>query len=265
MILNRSNILFLYLGLLVGLLGCNAVNDESRASSTKILIATAANAQFAMEAIKELFEDQQDSIDLEIIVSSTGKLTAQIMQGAPYDLLLAANMKYPEYLLEQGFAENQPRIYARGGLVCWSKRLPLDSLNWKQALKEAKNIAIANPTLAPYGEQARRCFDYYQLTDQVSSKLILGESIAQTNQYILSGACDLGITAKSVVLSPEIKGRGNWVSIPTEAYQPIEQGAVITKYGKEQHFFASKVFFEYLFSKEAQEILGNYGYLNAVQ
>lgn len=259
----RLQFLVVLIGLI--LLGCTNNLTDQKTAKTKLLVATAANAQFAVEAIKEAFEAAQDSIELEVIVSSSGKLTAQITQGAPYDLLLAANMKYPNYLYENDFAASRPKVYAQGALVLWSNTQTLDTINWQARLMEAVKVAIPNPELAPYGEGAMHFFEHNNLRESVQEKLVFGESIAQTNQYILSGACELGVTAKSVVISPEMQAQGSWVALNIDAYQPIKQGVVITKYGISNHSDASNIFYNYLFSKAAQDILINYGYLTAVQ
>lgn len=258
---NRS----FFLAFVVSLFVCYSCGSESSSSvsqpTTTLTIATAANAQFAMKEIEEVFEALQDSVELELVISSSGKLTAQIQQGAPYDVLLSANMKYPDYLYERGLAKSPPQVYAQGGLVVWSLSMPIDSANWKDQLLAADKIAIANPELAPYGEQAVKVFSHYQIQEPLADKLVFGESISQTNQYILSGACDLGLTAKSVALSPPMADKGNWVAIPVNAYQAIQQGLVVTKYGMEQHPAEAEGFVQFLLSGQARGILEKYGYI----
>ncbi len=253
----------LIFGILMALiLSCNS-NESGVIKNAKITlnIATAANAQFALKEIEEVYESLQDSIKLEIVVSSSGKLTAQIQQGAPYDVFLSANMKYPDYLFRENLASSTPKVYAQGGLVIWSSKLLLDNQNWRDHFNQVAKIAIANPEMAPYGEQAIQFFNYYDLYSNLKNKLVYGESISQTNQYILSGACELGITAKSVVLSPPIKDKGSWTEVPTESYKPIEQGLVITHFGQEKHPEQSKAFVDFLFSAQAKAILEKYGYI----
>lgn len=252
---------------LLTILSCNPNNEQGKKEGgrrTTLIIATAANAQFAMQEIEQIYEAGQDSIDIELIISSSGKLTAQIQQGAPYDLFLSADMKYPEYLFREGLAKAVPQVYAQGGLVVWSSKLSLDSSNWVNTLKSAPKIAIANPELAPYGEQAVKAFQYFGIAADLQGKLVFGESVSQTNQYILSGAVEVGLTAKSVVLSPNIDIKGSWIDIPTEAYEPIRQGLVITKYGAEQHSGPTNAFVNYLFSEKAKAILEKYGYIVAI-
>ncbi|MDO6738535.1 molybdate ABC transporter substrate-binding protein [Wenyingzhuangia sp. 2_MG-2023] len=217
-------------------------------------IATAANMQFAMEAICKEFT-QQTGIECQLIVSSSGKLTAQIQAGAPYDLFVSADMKYPETLYQKGFAITTPKTYAKGKLVLWTV---LDSLtpdleNLK--LPNIKHIALANPKTAPYGKAALEVLQNNHL-DTLQYKYVYGESIAQTNQFVQSKAAEIGFTAMSVVLSPNAKNKGVWIEIPTTQYHPIEQGIVLLK----KHHVDAQRFYDFVFSNKAKETLKEYGY-----
>ena len=256
-------LLFTVAVLLLQCTGSNSREQEAgKGGKPQITVAVAANVQFAMKELEAVFE-QETGIDVNVVISSSGKLAAQILQGAPYSLLVSANMKYPEALVQGGKAAGRPQIYAYGALVLWTLKenirlypdpafLLADSIN---------KVAIANPRNAPYGEEAVRYFKYYGVYEAIQSKLAYGESIAQTNQYVLAGAVDAGITARSVVLSPELQGKGQWVELPAEAYQPIEQGVVVTTYGQENHPEESRLFFDFLFSEKAKQAFKKYGYI----
>ena len=144
-------------------------------------IAVAANAQFAIDSIAYQFT-RETNTSIDIIVGSSGKLTAQIMEGAPYDVFISADLKYPQSLFEQGLLLEQPVVYARGKLILWSNdpnlSLELENLD----TNTINHLAIANPKLAPYGMAAMEALQYYQLEDALQAKLVFGESIAQTNQ-----------------------------------------------------------------------------------
>jgi molybdate transport system substrate-binding protein len=233
---------------------------SSKPPQPTLTIATAANVQFAMDELIREFQ-AQTGIGASAVVSSSGKLTAQIMEGAPYDLLVSANMKYPEYLLEKNEAVGSVSVYAYGTLVAWSMTGQHIRVTPEYLVEGGvSKIAIANPKNAPYGEQAINYFKHYSVFEEVEPLLVYGESIAQTNQYITSKAADVGLTAKSVVLSPDVKGRGRWLELPDSSYSPIEQGVVITRYGNERHSRESLAFFTFLFSETAQEIFLKYGY-----
>lgn len=226
----------------------------------KLTIAVAANVQFAMQEIKQKFE-KDTGIDVSVVIGSSGKLTAQIENGAPFDVFLSADMKYPGNLYKNGYAKNKPKIYASGSLVLWSMS-GADLSEGIQVLTDASinNIAVANPKTAPYGRETIRVLKFYKLYNKVKSRLVFGSSIAQTNQYIVSKSADLGFTAKSVVLSPEMKNMGRWIDIDSSAYTPINQGAVILTHGMKQNLKASERFFNFLFSPEAINIFKEYGY-----
>ena len=249
---------------LSALLLCTACgNEPSRGQhgEQQLVVATAANVQFAMHELEAAFEGET-GIPLEVVISSSGKLTAQIQQGAPYHLLLSANMKYPQRLYKAGYAVAAPATYALGALVLWTmkEKVTLHAAPRFLTHSDIGKIAIANPKNAPYGEQAVRFFEYYGIYEQVAPKLVYGESIAQTNQYVISKACDLGLTAKSVVLSPKMRGRGAWLPVDPAAYTPIRQGVIITRYGQQQQPEACRRFYDFLFSETAQAIFRKYGY-----
>lgn len=228
---------------------------------TTITVATAANVQFAMEELIQAFEAVHPKVKVETVVSSSGKLSAQILEGAPYDLLISANMKYPEYLLEQKVAVGGAKVYAYGILVAWSLTGNQVRFTPEYLLgKKVGKVAVANPRNAPYGLQAINYLKHYGVFEAVEPKLVYGESIAQTNQYITSEAVDVGLTAKSVVLSPDMKGKGRWLELPVDSYNPIEQGVVMTEYGQAHHPRASLFFYTFLFSDAAAAIFEQYGY-----
>lgn len=238
----------------------SSCNKKADPNHEKLLIAVAANVQFAMQEIEENFE-KESGMPIDQVISSSGKLTAQILQGAPYDIFISADMKYPDTLYKNGFATAPPRVYANGTLVLWTFK-DFDLANGVDVLKNpsVQKIAIANPSTAPYGEQTVRLLRHYNLYQEIEPKLVFGESIAQTNQYITSGACELGFTAKSIVLAPEMQGKGAWIELDATAYAPIQQGVVITKFGNREHPEASQRFFDFLFSEKGRTILEKHGY-----
>lgn len=235
--------------------------DSTSENKGKLTVAVAANMQFAMKEIETTFEEIENTA-IHLIIGSSGKLTAQILQGAPYDLLVAANMKYPNHLYQKGHAPNEPKIYGLGALVLWSLKdgLVLDSTLSILTKPIVQKIAIANPKNAPYGEQAIKAFDYFKIKSAITPKLVYAENIAQTNQYILSKNCEVGLTAKSVVFAPQVAGKGTWIEVPKKAYQAINQGVVVTKYGVEHHPDLAQRFYDFLFSEQAEEIFLKYGY-----
>ncbi|AWW33259.1 molybdate ABC transporter substrate-binding protein [Echinicola strongylocentroti] len=224
----------------------------------EITIATAANMQFAMEALIAGFESQTETT-CQMVVSSSGKLTAQIKEGAPYDVFVSANMKFPKAIQEAGMAYSPPEIYAYGELVLWTadknRKVTLDMLTEPMI----NHVAVANPKTAPYGSAAVALLKEKGLYGQVEHKLVYGESISQTTQYILSNAAEVGFTAGAVVKSPSMKHKGSWVAIDRKDYPPIEQGVVLIKKQGEPKPGAAR-FYDYLFSQKAKAILREFGY-----
>ncbi|RJG06958.1 molybdate ABC transporter substrate-binding protein [Noviherbaspirillum cavernae] len=225
-----------------------------------LTVAVAANVQYAFDDLQAEFK-KETGHDIKPIYNSSGKFAAQILNGAPFDVFLSADMEYPDTLYKKGATATAPKIYAYGTLVLWSMN-DIDLSNWQGTLADpaVKKIAIANPKTAPYGRETFKALAYYKLDETLKPKIVLGESIAQTNQYIHSRAADAGFTAKSVVLSPEMKGQGKWIDVPKEAYQPIAQGAVILKHGQATNPKLSQQFHDFLHSAKARAIFERYGY-----
>ncbi|WP_299443728.1 molybdate ABC transporter substrate-binding protein [uncultured Aquimarina sp.] len=241
--------------MLLLILGCSSSKEDV------ITIAASANMQFAIEEVSKVFT-KRTGVQCELVISSSGKLTAQIKEGAPYDIFVSANMKYPMEIYENDLAVHAPKIYAYGQLVLWSM---YDDIKPSVEMLKDKNIthiAIANPKTAPYGQAAIEVLENYSLYDEVKDKLVYGESIAQTNQFITSKSSEVGFTAKSVVLSAKMKGKGHWITLDENQYSSIEQGVIMVK-SKKENTRNTQQFYDFLFSEEAKEILEDFGYLVA--
>lgn len=250
---------------LILFLGACAHRTPKAESQTaeKIIIATAANMQFAMQALTEKYS-ATTGIACDLVVSSSGKLTAQILEGAPFDLFIAANMKYPDEVFEKGFANTPPTIYAYGKLVLWTLQEEFSPAIDLLKTEQIQHIAIANPVNAPYGAAAIEALENYNLLDEVKSKLVYGESIAQTNQFINTKAAEVGFTAMSIVVAPKIKGIGRWIEVDSSSYTPIAQGVLLLNHSANQNALALQ-FYDFLFSEDAQEILHQFGYSSPKQ
>lgn len=233
--------------------GCSKPNE-------KVVVATAANVQYVMRELQKVFE-KETGIALELVVSSSGKLTTQIREGAPFDLFVSADTRYPQEIYSNGGSELPPKVYARGALVLWTRDSVATPRLESLAEPHIRKIALANPRTAPYGQAAIEVLQQAGLYEQVESKLVYGESIAQTTQYIETGAADVGFTALSVVLSPEMKNVGNWIKLDSSAYRPIDQAAVLLLHSKDSpKRDKSRKFYEFLYSEKAKEIFRQYGY-----
>ncbi|UXX80863.1 molybdate ABC transporter substrate-binding protein [Reichenbachiella carrageenanivorans] len=228
---------------------------------SKVTVAVAANMQYATQALVEQFERKYD-IAVEVSSSSSGVLTTQIRQGAPFDIFMSANIKYPNTLYEEGLATSPPSTYASGTLILWTMNPEIDLKKGISALlgEPTQKIALANPETAPYGIAALEVLRHTQIYEVIAPKLVIGESIAQVNQYVLSQTVDAGLTSKSVLFSPFVKNQGYYIEIPKSYYGSIDQGIVMLQHGKEKNPENAKQFYQFMFSEEAQTILSNYGY-----
>lgn len=226
-----------------------------------VTVAVAANVKFAFDDLAVAFT-RESGISVVPVYGSSGKIVAQIKEGAPYDVFLSADMAYPEKLFKDGQAVTAPKVYAFGKLVLWTMREDLDLGRGLQVLADVsvKKVAVANPKAAPYGGEAIRVIDKARLRSVVEPKLIYAENIAQVAQYVDSGNVDVGLTAKSLVTAPETAGRGRWVEIPQADYEPIAQGAVILRFGQANHGEAARKFYGFLYSPKARAILEKFHY-----
>ncbi|MEN3364793.1 MAG: molybdate transport system substrate-binding protein [Burkholderiales bacterium] len=247
--------------LIAGAVATLSAAIPSVASADTLTVAVAANVQFAFDDLQAEFT-KQTGHQLKPIYNSSGKFVAQVMNGAPFDVFLSADMEYPEKLHTEGYTSGPPKVYAYGTLVLWTMK-DLDLKNWQAVLASpaVAKIAVANPRTAPYGRETIKVLDHFKLNDALKPKLVFGESIAQTNQYIHSKAADAGFTAKSVVVSPEMKGQGRWIELPKGSYQPIAQGAVILRHGQQTNPKVAQQFYDFVYSAKARAIFERYGYL----
>ena len=251
--LSQMYIRIFFLGFLMFVLhGCNSAKEK------KLTIATAANMQFAMEELTQVFT-QETGINCEVITGSSGKLTAQIKEGAPFDVFVSADMKYPEELFESKFTLDEPKIYAFGKLILLSMHEDLHPTLEELKAERIRHIAVANPKTAPYGVATMEVLTKYELQNSLKDKFVFGESVSQTNQFILSKVAEVGFTAKSVVMSKNMRGKGNWQEIDENLYTPIAQGIVILNNRDIKRNEAQK-FQVFLFSEKGKEILNKFGY-----
>src|SRR5690606_18785366 len=190
----------------------------------------------------------------------TGKLYAQIHNGAPFDVFLAADAITPQKLVDEGQATADSNfIYARGQLALWSSDPGyIDSEGAGLKSEVFERIAIASPKTAPYGQAAVEVMTGMGLWERLGPKLVTGENIAQTQQFVISGNVPLGFIALAQVLGLPKNERGSYWIVPQDRYQPIDQGAVILKRAKSPT--AAQAFFVFLKSPEAVAVMQSLGY-----
>ena len=228
----------------------------------EINVAIAANVSYAIGELKAEFAKSNPGAKVRVTLGSSGKLTSQIKNGAPYGIFMSANMKYPEALFEDKLAIMKPIVYAKGELAYFSVK-PRDFSKGVELLKNESvaKIAIANPKTAPYGKAAVEALKNANAYEDVKSKFVYAESISQVVSYAVSAA-DVGVVAKSSLYGAtmsQYKENVNWASVDERLYSPIKQGIVLLKYGQNSKEY--RAFYDFILSDKAKEIFKRYGYV----
>lgn len=241
------------------LLGFLAPLLSGRAQAGQATAAVAAGMKFAMDEIAGEFRKAHPKDSFEVVYGSTGKLQTQAQQGAPFDLFFSADNTAPLDLAKAGFAGSEMRIYAIGHLALWSTTVDASKLKIADlANPKFTRIAIGNPKVAPYGKRAEESLRKAGIWDKVASRLVLGENVTQTAQFVESGNAQVGLIALSLAMSPELSKKGGHALVPDDMHQPLEQGFIVTKRGAGNPVAAA--FAKFMQSKEVQAILLRYGY-----
>lgn len=222
-------------------------------------VAVAAN--FA-DAAKRLAADysKQSGHRIEISAASTGKLYAQIHNGAPFDVLLAADAETPRRLVREGLADGTTLYdYAIGRLLLWS-RDPALVKDGEALLRKGDidRLAIANPELAPYGEAAREALTYVRRWEELKPRLVLGENVGQAAQFVTSGAAPLGLLPRSLVMQARKTTPGSGWEVPASWHSPIVQSAVVLERGRSNA--AARGFLRYLQTPAVRKQIRSFGY-----
>lgn len=229
------------------------------AHAEKINIAAAADLKFALDEIIAEFPLKRSADEVTVTYGSSGKFFTQIQHGAPFDLYFSADIALPRTLVKSGFAASDVMPYAVGRLVLWrphfdAAKMTLASLTDPKVTR----IAIANPQHAPYGQRAEEALRAAGVWPQIFPKLVYGENIAQTAQFVQTGNAQVGLLALSLALSPPLAKQGSYWLIPDTLHQPLEQGFIITRRAANNalaHRFA-----DYLRTPAARTVLVRYGF-----
>ncbi|WP_243543869.1 molybdate ABC transporter substrate-binding protein [Pseudodesulfovibrio tunisiensis] len=225
------------------------------ASAADLLVAQAANFMPAMKEIIPAFE-KQTGLTVQATYASTGKLYGQIVNGAPFDLFLAADQRRPAKLFKDGLAA-EPFVYAKGQVVLWTMKKELCAKPWTEILKDdsVRKVAIANTETAPYGTSAMKALQTEGLWDSLQSRLVYGQSIAQVFQFASTGAADAGLCAFSSVFTDQ--GRKGAYVVVDKAPEVIQAACVLKN---APHAEAVAKFVDFLNTDEVKAIKSKYGY-----
>jgi molybdate transport system substrate-binding protein len=242
------------------LAGCRAEQHDKR----EVSVAAAADLKFAFDELASAFQQQNPGIKVAVTYGASGNFYAQLTNKAPFDLFLSADIDYPRKLIDSGLAEKESEfLYAVGHLVVWvpnASKLDLDKLGIKAvAAPSVKKLAIANPKHAPYGRAAEAALKNSGVYDEVKDRVVLGENIAQTAQFVETGAADAGLIALSLALAPAMQEKGRYWMVPLDTYPRLEQGGVIMSWAMDKE--ATVALRSFLSSAEGRAILKRFGFL----
>lgn len=247
----KSVLISIWLLLLIG----------SASAQEQLGVAAASDLQSVMQEIAARFEKTTGQ-HVNLSFGSSGNFFAQIQNGAPFDLFFSADIEYPRKLEAADLtAPGSLYQYATGKIVLWtSKNSGIDVSRGFSVLADSavKKLAVANPAHAPYGRAAQAALRNSGLWDKVTSKLVLGENISQTAQFVQSGNADVGIIALSLALSPAMRGQGKYFVIPQQLYPPLQQAGVILSHS--QHLKLANRFMDFLKTPEVKSLLKQYGF-----
>jgi molybdate transport system substrate-binding protein len=262
--MTRPNALALIVGvsLTMTLTAEVAGQDESRT----LTIAAAADLQFALPEIGDLWHRANREFGIKTTFGSSGNLFAQIANGAPFDVLLSADDRYPRELVRQGRARADSLFYyGTGRLALWLPGAGPDlqgdaqRIGLKVLLTPAiRKIAIANPDHAPYGVAAVEALRYYGIYEEVSSRLVRGDNATQTAQFVQSGGANAGLIPLSLALSAAMKASGWYWVVPAGAHAAVKQAGVILE--RSSRLDVARRFCRYLVGDEAQAVLEQFGF-----
>jgi len=228
-------------------------------AAERITVAAAADLKFALDEIVADFGRAHPDDTVEVVYGSSGKFATQIRQGAPFDLYFSADIAYPRALETEGLAHGATRPYALGRIVLWSATRDARMLELKDLADPAiGRIAIANPRHAPYGKRAEEALRAAGVWEAVQPRLVQGENIAQTAQFVQTGNAAVGIIALSLALNPALAGQGGYHLIDAALHAPLEQGFILTR--KAEGKALATAFADYIGSAAARAVLVRYGF-----
>jgi molybdate transport system substrate-binding protein len=235
------------------------------AQTKSLRIAAAADLQPVLPVFVHRFQ-QSSGIHVEVSYASSATLTTQILNGAPFDLFLAANLAFPQRVVAAHLAlEPSPVTYAQGSLVLWARHglfhhaLTMESLT----SPTVHRIAVANPIHAPYGAAAVAAIHSLALAQALQPKLVFAENIAQAAQFGQSGNADCALISKTLAITPTMRRAGRFVAVPVHAYPPILQGAVVLRSAPNQP--AALDFLHFLQSAAGRSLLASHGLVPPTQ
>jgi len=222
-----------------------------------VKVAAAANLRFVFEEIKDNYMKLNPKADIVANFGATGALYQQIVNGADFNVFMAADDVVPAKLKSQGLVSGEVKTYAFGKLVLWSNTIDVSKGLELLTDPSVKRIAIAKPDLAPYGDRAIECLNSTGLFEKVKDKIIYADNISQTAQFAQTGNAEVGFLAYSLTLTPEMKG--SVFLIDPKNYKPVAQAMAVVKGWKASP--EAVKFMKYILSPECKPIFEKFGYI----
>lgn len=228
----------------------------------ELTIAAAADLQYAMHALIQGFE-RQSGAHVRLVLGSSGNLTTQIEHGAPFDLFFSADVDHPAKLQQEKLIEPGSLVhYAVGQLVVYvPKNSTLDLEHQGLAAlagPSVHKIAIANPRFAPYGRAAVAALRHAGIYETLQPRIVLGEDVSQTTQFVVTGNAQAALTALSLMFAPGTQARGRYWVVPAASYPPLVQAVVIVDRSSEKQL--AHAFLDYIKTPESRAIFAHYGF-----
>ncbi|WP_018934628.1 molybdate ABC transporter substrate-binding protein [Thioalkalivibrio sp. ALJ24] len=224
-----------------------------------LTIAAASDLRFALDEIIEEYEREHPDDAVRVTYGSSGRMTTQIMNGAPYDVFFSADIAYPQKLRAEGHAVTEPEVYAIGRIVLWSNRMDASELTLEDLTRDdIRRVAIASPTHAPYGVRAMEALKSAGVWDELQPKIVNGDNIAQTARMVQAGGAEIGVIALSLAEFPDLAEHPHYL-IDDALHEPLTQGFIITRRGEDNataHRFAG-----FMGRDTARDIMRRYGFV----
>jgi molybdate transport system substrate-binding protein len=229
------------------------------AFADELKIAVAANFLKTVETLSHNFKQQTGTV-IKVSGGPTGKLYAQIANGAPFDIFFSADVKTPQRMESEGLIKAGSRFtYAQGRLALWGETMP-EGAEAADILRKAEfnHLAMANPKAAPYGIVAEQTLDKLGVLDKLRPKFVTAENIGQTYQFVATGNAELGFVAYSYCIDPKHVNKGSYWLVPQSYHDPLDQDVVILK--KAENSVMAQVFIDYVRSPEGKKVIEASGY-----
>ena len=228
-----------------------------------VRVAAAADLKFTMGEIVEAFRREHPAVNVAVTYGSSGNFYAQLSNRAPFDIFFSADIDYPRRLVREGLAiADSEFVYGVGRLVLWVPRastLEIEKLGMKALLSPSvRRIAIANPRHAPYGRAAEAAMKTLGVYEQIKDRLVLGDSVMQTAQFVDSGGAEIGIISQSLALAPPLSTKGRYWEVPTDSYPRREQGGVILSWAQDRA--AAEALRDFVLSEGGKAVLRRHGF-----